>query len=70
AYIYERRLGDKVVDVLLNGTDEPITLDMEYYSEILPKGATRTDIFTGQQLTIDDQLTLSPRQTLILTNLQ
>lgn len=69
AYIYERRLGDKVIDVLLNGTDEPITLDMEYYSEILPKGATRTDIFTGQQLTIDDQLTLSPRQTLILTNL-
>ena len=68
AYIYERRLGDKAVDVILNGTDEPLTLDMEYYSEILPKGISLTDALTGNRLTIDDTLTLAPRQTLILQN--
>lgn len=68
AYVYERRLGDKQVVVLINGRDETLPLDMQRYAEILPEGSVMTESLSGQPLTIGKTLDLKPRQTLILQN--
>lgn len=67
-YVYERRLGDKRVDVLMNGTDEPLTVTMERTVEVLPYGATLHDIISGEDVTITEEMSFSPRQIMILTN--
>ena len=66
AYVYERRLGDRQVVVLMNGKDEDLTLDMTRYQEIMPAGAKLRDVFSGRTLEIGPELTLRPRQTLLL----
>ncbi|MDE5812622.1 MAG: glycoside hydrolase family 13 protein [Muribaculaceae bacterium] len=68
AYVYERRLGDKQVVVLINGTDEPLELQMARYAEIMPKGTQMKNVLTDEQVTIGDTLVLQPRQTLLLQN--
>lgn len=67
-YAYERRLGDRQVVVLLNGTDKPLETTMERTAEILPYGTVLTDIVTGKPITITETMTFSPRQVLILQN--
>ena len=42
AYVYERRLGDKSVIVMINGTDDTLDLPIDRYSEILPEGSEWT----------------------------
>ena len=68
AYVYERRLGDKQVVVMINGTDESLDLDMARYAEILPEGAKLKGALTGKDVVIGETLTLAPRETLILQN--
>lgn len=68
AYVYERRLGDKQVVVMINGTDEPLTLDMARYAEILPAGSKRHRSLGGEDVEIGESLTLAPRETLLLQN--
>lgn len=68
-YVYERRLGDKQVIVMMNGTDDTLTADMTPFAEILPTGTTMPDFITGQQITVEPRMTFSPRQILILNNL-
>ena len=68
AYVYERRLGDKSVIVMINGTDETLELPADRYAEILPAGSKWTVAPTGEAYTISDDITLSPRQTLIIQN--
>lgn len=68
AYVYERRLADRQIVVILNGTSSPLTLDMARYAEILPLGTSYTDLLSSDKITITPTLTLSPRQTLILSN--
>ncbi|MDE6439394.1 MAG: cyclomaltodextrinase C-terminal domain-containing protein, partial [Muribaculaceae bacterium] len=67
-YAYERRLADRQVVVLLNGTGAPLTTSMERTAEILPYGTTLTDIVTGKPVTITETMTFSPRQVMILQN--
>ncbi|MDE6629410.1 MAG: cyclomaltodextrinase C-terminal domain-containing protein, partial [Muribaculaceae bacterium] len=67
-YAYERRLADRQVVVLLNGTGTPLTTSMERTAEILPYGTTLTDIVTGKPVTITETMTFSPRQVMILQN--
>ncbi len=68
AYVYERRLGDRQVVVMINGTDEPLTLDMARYAEILPAGTRMHRSLGGDDVEIAADLTLAPRETLILQN--
>lgn len=68
-YIYERRLGDRAVQVILNGTDEPQNLIAERITEILPTGTVRRDVITGEEVTISPELVLEPRAVLILEDL-
>lgn len=67
-YVYTRTLGDRMVAVLLNGNDTPLTVDMARTAEALPFGSTYTDIITGTPVTIHREMTFSPRQVMILQN--
>lgn len=68
AYVYERKLGDKSVIVMINGTDEPLDLPVDRYAEILPAGTIWKVAPSGEQFPIGDDISLSPRQTLIIQN--
>ena len=67
-YVYQRRLGDKEVTVMLNGNDTPLTTTMERTLEILPYGSQRRDMLTGATVTIEPEMTFAPRAILILEN--
>ena len=67
-YVYERRLDDNQVVVMMNGRDEEITVDMEPTTEILPFGTVLTDVITGESVTIEPEMTFSPRALYILKN--
>lgn len=68
AYVYERRLGDRQVVVMINGTDQPLDLDMARYAEILPAGTKLHRSLGGEDVEIVETLTLAPRETLLLQN--
>ena len=68
-YLYERRAGDDVVIVMMNGTDETNDVDMSRYLEIIPEGKRYRDILTGEiitPLTTDRIYRFAPREVRIL----
>ena len=65
-YVYRRKLGDKEVTVLMNGTTRPLTVTMERTLEILPYGTRLHDIISGEDVTIAEQMTFAPRQVMVL----
>lgn len=67
-YLYERRLGDKQVIVMLNGNDNELLVEMDRYHEILPIGTTMHNMLTGASVTISDEMTFAPRAIYILEN--
>lgn len=67
-YVYQRRLDDREVTVMMNGNDTPVTTTMERTLEILPYGSVRRDMLTGTDVTITEEMTFAPRQILILEN--
>ena len=67
-YVYQRKLGNREVTVILNGTSGEVTADMSRYAEILPEGTVLTDIISGSRVSILPQMTFSPRQILVLQN--
>ena len=67
-YVYERRLGDKQIVVLMNGTDAEVTLPMARFYEVLPVGDQRTDIISGENIVVADTMQFAPRQVMILQN--
>lgn len=69
-YIYERRLDDRYIIVIMNGNDNDITVEMTRYAEMLPQGSVHNDFITGENVTIDSEMTFSPRQIMILTSPQ
>ncbi|MDE6006468.1 MAG: glycoside hydrolase family 13 protein [Muribaculaceae bacterium] len=67
-YVYERKLGDKKVVVMLNGRDEPLEVTMERTLEILPYGTKMHDVISGKDVTIEEEMQFAPRQVMILQN--
>ena len=67
-YVYERRLGDKRVIVMMNGNDTPVTTTMERTLEILPVGTTMRDMLTGKDFTVGEEMTFPARALYILEN--
>ncbi|MDD6722449.1 MAG: cyclomaltodextrinase C-terminal domain-containing protein, partial [Bacteroidales bacterium] len=67
-YVYQRKLGDKEVTVILNGRDSEQTFGMERYVEMLPYGTTLRDILTDTPVTTTETMTFAPRQVMILQN--
>ena len=69
-YVYERRLGDKQIVVMMNGNDIPLDITTERTLEILPLGLTLTDFLTGDEVTVGTSMHFAPRQIRILHNLK
>ncbi len=67
-YVYERKLGDKKVVVILNGTSETLVRTMERTIESLPYGSEWTDFVTDKPIVITESMTFEPRQVMILQN--
>ncbi len=67
-YVYQRKLGDKEVTVILNGTDKHHKVAMDRTLEILPYGMQLRDIVSGKQMTIEREMSFAPRQVMILQN--
>lgn len=67
-YVYRRKLGDKEVTVLMNGTSKPLTVTMERTLEILPYGTRLHDIISDEDVTIAEKMTFAPRQVMVLQN--
>lgn len=67
-YAYQRKLGDKEITVLLNGTGKKHKVTMERTLEALPYGIQLRDIVSGEDVTIEPEMTFEPRQVMILQN--
>lgn len=67
-YVYRRKLDNKEVIVMMNGTSKPLTVSMERTLEILPYNTRMHDLISGEDVTIDDTMTFAPRQILVLQN--
>lgn len=67
-YVYQRRLGDKTVTVILNGNDAPREVTMERTLEILPYGTSLRDIISGENVIVEKEMKFAPRQVMILQN--
>lgn len=67
-YVYQRKLGDKEVTVLMNGRDMEQNLSMERTLEILPYGTKLRNILNDSVVTITENMTFAPREVMILQN--
>ncbi len=67
-YVYQRKLGNKEIHVLMNGNDTAQTVTMERTIETLPYGTVMKDVLTGEDVTITEKITFEPRAIYILEN--
>ena len=65
-YVITRRWHRNTVMTILNGTSQPAELDVSRYAEVIEDAKEATDVITGKTVRIDENVKLSPRQTLIL----
>ena len=65
-YAYARQYEGKTVFVMLNGTDAETTLPLKFYKEVLKDKTQGKDILTGRIIQLDGELTLSPRESLVI----
>lgn len=69
-YVYQRKLDDKEVTVIMNGRDKEQTLTMERTVEIMPYGSLFYDIISSLPVKIEETMTFAPRQIMVLQNWQ
>ncbi len=67
-YVYERRLGDRQIVVILNGKSEGNEVTMERTLEVLPYGSRLRNMMTGEDVVIEDKMAFDPREVMILQN--
>ncbi|MDP2714418.1 glycoside hydrolase family 13 protein [Rheinheimera sp.] len=65
-YTYFRYNNKQTVMVVMNKQHQPVTLDLARFNEVLPRGKTATEVITGKRITLDKQLTVPARGTLVL----
>jgi glycosidase len=65
-YVIARQYGDQTVLTILNGKRSEATLNVAHYKEVIGQNATAKDVLTGQSVDLTKNLTLQPRQTLIV----
>lgn len=65
-YLYERKLNNKSVVVILNGVSAERKLDLSHYKEVLPKNQAK-DVLTGNIIDLSGAtLTINSRNALVL----
>ena len=65
-YVIARQYEGRTVLTILNGTSKPATLEVERYQEVIGKATRVQDIPTGRYFDLSHDLTLKPRQSLVL----
>ena len=65
-YVYERRLENKSVLVVMNGSNKQVTLPLARYEEVLRGKTHGKNILTGRKILLKDDLVLSPKKVLVL----
>ena len=65
-YAYARQLNDKIVFVMLNGSDKETTADLSIYKEIIQGYTSGKDVLTGKTIQLGKELKMQPRETLLL----
>jgi glycosidase len=65
-YVIARQYGDQTVLTILNGKRSEATFNVAHYKEVIGQHTTAKDVLTGQSVDLTKNLTLQPRQTLIV----
>jgi hypothetical protein len=65
-YVIARQHEGRTSLTILNGTSQPATFEAARYAEVIGEAKKATDVITGQPLQIDQNVNLTPRQTLIV----
>ncbi|MDD2952684.1 MAG: glycoside hydrolase family 13 protein [Parabacteroides sp.] len=65
-YVYERRLNDRSVLILMNGSDKEVSLPLARYAEVLRGKTSGKDILTGKVIPLGDELEMAAKGILVL----
>ena len=65
-YVYERKLDNAQILVLLNSSNNTVLLSLEHYKEVLTNITLGKDVITGNRIALDNEIELSPKEVLIL----
>ena len=65
-YVVARQFDGKTVMTIVNGTNENATMPVKRYAEIIGNAMVARDIPTSNHVSLVSDITLTPRQTLIL----
>ena len=65
-YVIARQHEGHTSLTILNGTSLPAVFEVERYAEVIGEAKKATDVITGQPVQIDQNVNLTPRQTLIV----
>ncbi len=64
-YVYERKLDNKSVIVILNGTKENKELDLDHYREVIP-ASNAHEVISNKNIAVNNRLSLKARDVLVL----
>ena len=65
-YVVARRHDGCTVLTILNGTSKPAALEVARYAEVIGKARMGQDVLTGHTVSLQQDLSLAPRETLVL----
>lgn len=65
-YVIARQYQGRTVLTILNGKRSASKMQVKRYAEVIGKHQEATDVITGKKVSLADDITLSPRQTLIV----
>ncbi len=65
-YVYERYIDDESVLVFMNGTGKDVEINLDRYSESIMNKFEWNDFLTGETISLDKTIKLTPKEILIL----
>ncbi|EFM01340.1 glycoside hydrolase family 13 protein [Hoylesella marshii] len=65
-YVVARQHDGCTVLTILNGTSKPAALEVARYAEVIGKARMGQDVLTGRTVSLQQDLSLAPRETLVL----
>ena len=65
-YVVARQYGGRKVMTIINGTKAPASVEVKRYAEMIGNAERGTDITTGRTVRLDKDISLRPRQTMVV----
>jgi hypothetical protein len=65
-YVIARQYEGRTVLTILNGKRSAATLSVARYAEVIGKATTATDVISGKKIDLTHDLTLQPREALVV----